>query len=387
MSRIIITIIAIVLTGCVTKSSQVVPFEWSETSEIPAPVGKKDQPGLAGALTGVSNDHLIIAGGANFPDALPWKGGTKVYNSTVYATKKDSNNQLIWIQSSDTLSTPFGYSANVAYQQGFISVGGESSDGPLSSVSYWTWDSEDNKIIQSEYPSLPHAITNASAAILNNKLYAIGGENQTEAFSDVWYLDLNDKKKGWQKGPQIPKPTSHSVAIVQAGLAGDQLYVVGGRSRQSSGISQLYNQVLKFDSKNSRWVEKSRIGNGTNNLPALSAAIAFAEGNYIYVLGGDDGQVFHKIETFAKKAKEAQSELERKELLSKQYELAEQHPGFSRDVFQYNTVKDEWKKLNPLPYAPVTTTAVVWAGEIFIPSGEIHPGIRTPKILRAKLSK
>ena len=36
-----------------------------------------DQHGFAGAFTGVSKGHLLVAGGANFPDAPPWENGKK----------------------------------------------------------------------------------------------------------------------------------------------------------------------------------------------------------------------------------------------------------------------------------------------------------------------
>src|SRR5690606_35830781 len=109
------------------------------------------------------------------------------------------------------------------------------------------------------------------AILNNNQLFVMGGENQNNAFSEVWYLNLDDKEKGWQKGPQLPQPTSHSVAIVQSGSEGNNLYLIGGRSKQANGISQLYNQVLQLDSENKTWIEKSKIGNGDSTLSALSA--------------------------------------------------------------------------------------------------------------------
>jgi SSS family transporter len=37
--------------------------------------------------------------------------------------------------------------------------------------------------------------------------------------------------------------------------------------------------------------------------------------------------------------------------------------------------------------SPVTTTAAILDGEVFIPTGEMSPGVRTPQVLRAKLGK
>jgi len=381
-------VISVFLLGFSCKFTNLNFVVWNSNSEIPAKKGQSFQPGLAGAIIGISNNNLIIAGGANFKGGLPWKGGKKSYENTVYVAQKDKNNKLIWIQSADTLSSPLAYAANVAYKNGFISVGGENANGPVASVYYWTWDDHAKKILKNEFPTLPYPITNASAAIFNNQLYVIGGENLNEAFANVWFLNLDDKEKAWQEGPLLPKPISHSVAVVQSNLTdNDHLYVIGGRAKQPNGISLLYNQVLQIDSNNNRWIEKSKIGDGKSTLSAWSATTAITKGDYIFVMGGDDGEIFHQIESFATQAKDAKSQEERNSSLEKQYKLAEEHPGFSKNVYRYHTKKDEWTKINPLPYAPVTTTAVLWEDEIVIPSGEVHPGIRTPKILRANLPK
>lgn len=378
-------LLIVILLSCNPEARLMDQLKWDSSSNIPPSKDQDTQSGLAGALIGISNDHLIVAGGANFPDDLPWKGGQKVYSNHIYVAEKDQNNELQWLQTTDTLLKPIAYVANVPYQNGFISVGGEDNEGPVASVSYWNWNNEETKLLKEDLPDLPYPLTNASAAILNNQLFIIGGENKQEVFSNIWYLDLNNQKEGWLKGPQLPRPTSHSVAVIQSNSAGNHLYVIGGRAKQVNGISQLYNQTLKLDLIANTWIEKSKIGDGETTLSALSAATAVSKGDYIFVMGGGNGKIFHQIETFAKKAKEASSQQERDNYLSQQYKLAENHPGFSKDVFRYNTVKDKWTKIDPLPYGPVTTTAIIWDNEILIPSGEIHPGIRTPKILRTEL--
>ncbi len=50
--------------------------DWSDATQLPSQSGKP-HPGLAGAVTGIHNNILLIAGGANFPDGLPWEGGKK----------------------------------------------------------------------------------------------------------------------------------------------------------------------------------------------------------------------------------------------------------------------------------------------------------------------
>ncbi|ULT41203.1 hypothetical protein KRR40_42040 [Niabella defluvii] len=48
-----------------------------------------DKVGFAGAYAGVSNDHLIVAGGSQFPEGTrPWSGGVKSWNDKIMAMDK-----------------------------------------------------------------------------------------------------------------------------------------------------------------------------------------------------------------------------------------------------------------------------------------------------------
>ena len=44
---------------------------------LPASEDGKPNPGVAGVFSGITDQYLIIAGGANFPDKRPWDGGIK----------------------------------------------------------------------------------------------------------------------------------------------------------------------------------------------------------------------------------------------------------------------------------------------------------------------
>ena len=64
-------------------------LEWKSLPDLPGGFG------IAGPFAGTHNDTLIIAGGANFPDGVPWRptadGGTsaKVYHDTIHVVTKD----------------------------------------------------------------------------------------------------------------------------------------------------------------------------------------------------------------------------------------------------------------------------------------------------------
>jgi len=63
---------------------------WRSAGELPA-----NSKGLAGPVTGVCNGKLIVAGGSNFPDSMPWLGGKKKYYSNGYVFRKAKNDSLV----------------------------------------------------------------------------------------------------------------------------------------------------------------------------------------------------------------------------------------------------------------------------------------------------
>ena len=114
MTRILISVLSVMLLSSVVRANEA--LEWKELPELPPAPGKVSQPGLAGAFAGVHNDALIVAGGANFPDGLPWSkladgsSPKKIYHKEIYALQKSGP----WTISDVKL--PSGYSYGVSIQ-------------------------------------------------------------------------------------------------------------------------------------------------------------------------------------------------------------------------------------------------------------------------------
>ena len=68
-------------------------FRFSSLPDLPAHQAYTVQPGLAGPYTGIDNDVLIVAGGANFPDKTPWEGGSKIYYNDIFILKGKEESQ------------------------------------------------------------------------------------------------------------------------------------------------------------------------------------------------------------------------------------------------------------------------------------------------------
>ena len=244
------------------------------------------------------------------------------------------------------------------------------------------WIEEGNRVIVTNLPGLPVAVTNAAAVAVETKVYIAGGETVSGSSNQFLVLDLNDIIGGWKQLPSLPQSISHTVLTVQLNSHGAGIYAAGGRKKNENGISELYSSLFEFDLLKNEWIIK-------RSLPyALSAGTGSATGsNSILLFGGDKGEIFHKTEVLIA-AIHKETNVEKREVLNKEkIYLQSSHPGFSKEVLHYNTLKDEWKIIDSMPFeVPVTTTAIRWKDYVLIPAGEIKAGVRTPLVWQGKIN-
>lgn len=356
-------------------------INWKVAAELPAINGQSKALGLAGPAAGVHQKVLVVAGGANFPDRMPWLGGKKKYYDDIYVfEKEDKGNNITPYPKLFHLPYPVAYSAGCTAPAGIICAGGENADGITSKVLLVQWDIATENIAVKNLPDLPVAVANASITADGNMVYLGGGEMADGVSNHFYRLDLNDTAAGWKQLPALPKPVSHAVMVVQASGDHQYLYMIGGRKKNSNGISDLYASVYRYDLKNNRWQQKQ-------SLPyALSAGTGMATGDSgILLFGGDKGETFHKTEQLIAAIEAEKDDAKKQQLIRQKALLQTAHPGFSQEVLHYNAMADAWEITGTIPFeVPVTTTAVNWGKEVLIPSGEIKAGKRTPRLLLGK---
>lgn len=361
---------------------------WATVAKLPVLAGMQKQLGVAGVFTGVSNDVLLIAGGSNFADgAKPWQGGKKLHKNDIYVLKKEAENMFTWLNPQPAhLKQKVAYGASVTLPEGVVCAGGETDEANSSrEVFMMNWDAPKSEVLFKEMPSLPIPVANAGMANIGKTIYLVGGESNGKPSAKSFLLDLSTPHPQWQPLPDLPVAMSHSVAVAQSNGKNECVYVIGGRSSTSSGISNLHNTTFCYDPTSKKWLRLKNVGDG-ENITNLSAATGIAYGNAdIILIGGDKGNVFHQIETYNAEIAKAQNQTEKQKLQNEKLELLNNHQGFSKDVYQYNIPTNSWKKIGELPfYGQVTTTAVKWDGDIFIPCGEIKPGLRTANVVRGE---
>ncbi len=379
----------IVLGGVVMQCSlrekeTAMKINWESLPDIPSANKETVQKGLAGPLAGIASNVLVVAGGANFPDLLPWEGGAKKYYDDIFFLPLNENDTA-WQIAGTKLPVPLGYSACVSLNNEIICVGGESLNGPLSGVLKLKFDKGEVQI--STLTDFPVAVSNCGAAAIGPVVYVAGGLGAEGYLSTFYCTDVSKDTPEWVKLPDLPQPVSNAVVVSQWDGNEDCIYVLGGRNRDGE-LSAFFSSVLKYSPSEKAWVQVGSIS-GAQNMPVtLAAGTGAAVGkNHILLLGGDDGRLFNKTEAFINAVAAAETPEEKAEINSRKIKHLENHPGFDRQVFWYNTLTNESGLMEGLPFSTqVTTTAVKSGNRIYIPNGEIRPGVRTPKVNVGDLS-
>ena len=259
-------------------------MRWTIAAQLPPEQGQAKAPGLAGPVAGMHGNKLIIGGGANFPDSMPWLGGKKRYYDQLYAYEKKGK-EFVLLPKTFKLPTNLAYAANCSAEKGIVISGGENEKGISDAVYLVKWNEKDKAVIVENLPALPLAVTNAAAVAVGSNIYVAGGETNSGVSNQFLVLDLNDVSSGWKQLPSMPKPVSHTVLMVQNNSNGLAIYAAGGRRKKEDGISDLYSSLFEFDLQKNTWITK-------NPLPyALSAGTGIATGpGYLLLFGGDKGE-------------------------------------------------------------------------------------------------
>ena len=383
MSKIIflIAILFSMNTTAQVQKKNTISLKWGKIASLPPSKGQVKSLGFAGPINGVSNDIFITAGGANFPDGMPWEGGAKYYSNEIYLLIKNGN-EFGWINHDQSLPEPIAYCGVISTEKGIVCVGGENDAGISKKTFLLNWDNDAKKAIIESLPDLPVALTNVAVTNLGNTIYAAGGDEKDKSSKLFLSIDLNQKEPEWNLLPHLPFALANASLIAQ----GKNIYMIGGRTKSTTGISELHGTTFVFNTEKNTWKKLADICDGKNPTN-LSAAAGIALGDHsILMIGGDDGKTFHKIETYLSKISKASTEAEKEKLTNEKNALVIDHKGFSKKLLLYNISSDCWTEIGEYPFpAQVTTSAVNWDGKIIVSNGEIKPGIRTPDVIEGDL--
>ena len=364
---------SMILTGCGVDEPPL-KIEWKVGGILPAKNGE-NHIGIAGPVTGMVEDVLIIAGGANFPNGMPWEGGLKAYTKEAYAYTLN-HNEALNLKHTFAFEDSLAYSANVSTGKIFYSIGGERKGQAIANVFRYTFNG--NALQRSVVSSLPVALTSGAAAQIGNYIYFVGGENAEFVSDKVYRLNTEAGDTSvWEEYMTLPHRLSHAV-VMSDGQS--NLYIAGGRQRNANAKSTIYDDVYELNIADKQ----------LNKITKLTQASAAGTGIYydgnLVVIGGDNAQTFHQVEELIGAINVEKDAIKKRELIAKKNAIQSAHPGFHHEVWYYNLKSKTWNKTDSITAeSPVTSTAILNHDMIIIPSGEIKAGVRTNQILIGRI--
>ena len=339
-------IILFMNTSCLRKKEKRIEVQWENSLLLPGCAGMPENVGLAGAYSGIVEGKLLVLGGANFPDKYPWEGGTKTWWSTLYSYDLQTGK---WTVYDDFLDRPLAYGVSISLPEGLLCIGGCDRTQCSDNV-FLIKKEEDSFVIDSvSYPSLPVPLANATGAMGDNCIYIAGGQEtmvNEQSTHHFYMLDLMHKERGWQEMPDWNGPSlSYAVGVAQ----GERFYLFSGRSYAPDEAMVEHTEGYVFEPGIGKW--SKMIG----SFPVMAGTgIPYGE-DKILLFGGVE------------------------EILP----TSSEHPGFSRKLRVVSTSTNSLVDSLECPYRiPVTTNVVSAGNQVFIVSGEVQPGIRTPFILK-----
>lgn len=208
-------------------------------------------------------------------------------------TLSDGNNKTVNL----TLPKPISDAAAVAASSGIYVVGGKTPDGPSNVLWRSAYSTAKPPVLGgweavSALP-LPEARAGASALLVGNFLYVMGGEGPNGASNAVYRLTLANGEPaaaqgggvlGWAtpregQGGNMPAPRSHAASFTANGA----LYMVGGTDAQGAPQKTNFWAVPNATSGDiASWSH-----NDNTDLPDARAASAISSvGSTAFVIGG-----------------------------------------------------------------------------------------------------
>jgi solute:Na+ symporter, SSS family len=387
----------IFLSVVVTASAQTDNYlQFSSLPDLPPNSGYTSQAGLAGPYTGVDNDVMIVAGGANFPDQMPWEGGAKVYYNEIFVLQNTDEEEYSWKVMKEKIPFSSAYGGAVSTSAGLLCFGGNTLDNTISESWFIKYIPEKERLEISPGPQLPLPLTNFAFAKVDNQIFMAGGISDLGGESGKYFLSLdisaeNPANWEWELLPAWNgKSRAFALGAGQSNGETNCFYLFSGRDIQKGKNPELLYDAHVYNPFLKKW---TLISGGANQDFPFMAGTAFPLGAATIVFtSGADGKLMKKqmeIENQIAQLEKAENETgdELQKLKNQLLNHLKSHPGFGRKLMGFNTITHDIYELGNLPKTgQVTTTAVNWDNNIIIPTGEIRPGVRTPHILKISIN-
>lgn len=224
------------------------------------------------------------------------------------------------------------------------------------------------------WPDLPTGLKSGVEAQTSNQLVVGLGSLGTS----VYRLNINNRAQGWTEGAPFIGPSTNGAAHT---TVDGSLFVFSGSGKQHADdpAPVIFDTVYRYDIEADQWHQVR-----TRTPAGLSGAQAVPMGDgVIAIFGGYNKQLFDAYLAQVTGI-DAKAEPEKWNAVVDGY-MSRPPEGYywNKEILTYDTRNNTWSTLGTSPYLPNCDAATAWLGDsLYIISGEIKPGLRTPAVKR-----
>ena len=339
-----------------------------------------DALGFGSPFAGAADGVLLVAGGANFPDAMPWDGGRKVWHDRIYALEQPAGRRgqspfvrstrravpangdcllfpdSAWRECATRLPRPLGYGVSLTTPHGLLCLGGGDAEQNYADAILVRWENAEPAL--SPLPPLPQPCAFACGALVEQTVYIAGGlarPDDNTALRTFWALDLSGPRAAWQWRELEPWPGPGRMLAVAGAQDRSFFLFSGAELTLDTAVGKPRRHYLTDAYRytpGKGWRALAPLPRATVAAPTPAAPLGQS---HLAIFSGDDGADWD----FAAKPT---------------------HRGFPAEALLYNTITDTWAPGGRLEVARVTTPLVPWADGFVVPSGEVRAGVRSAEV-------
>ena len=398
-------LLALMLAGCsqppTSKPNHMITCTWNKLPDLPG-MADTASLGVSAPFVGISNGMLLVAGGCNFPDKPVTEGGAKRYYSDIFALDLSDKNAQ-W-QKAGNLPLPVAYGASVTTPEGIVCIGGNNSTDFLADVYLLSMSRSDEKAHICKLDTLPVSMDNLSAAYIDHTIYVAGGNENGKPGHSFYSMKLNKNLDGnWEKLPDFPGQTRlQPVLAAQQSADGVRIYLSSGFQPVSKDAygkdvdAIVSSDMLSYHPATKSWTTETKLPSVKGQVWRTftgGCAVAYGDSSILLMGGVNYGRFLTALNRsiYMERAEE-RLEFEGLERLIKEGKEYMHYPvewyKFNTFLLQYNTFTKEWTELGDYEQlARAGAGAVLKGDSLIIVNGELKPGIRTPQVNCAEITK
>lgn len=389
MRTLLFSILLFILAGCSSPKKERPIYQWHKLQNVGCEELQGYGKGVASPFAAVINGNLIVAGGCNFTGEKKGKTGEKSYYKDMYSY---SLNRITDKPHRLNLQLPeaLAYGVSIQVPGGAVFLGGRNDSSFSDKVMLLTWDASKKQVVSHPLPPLPVQNALYGGTYSNGRLYVAGAEARAPFRKLFLSLQLNRSGSRWEQLASYPgRARTSPVVVAQSNGEEENVFLFFG-STADGKRPYIMSSYLAYSIKSSRWSkEVSTIYHGSPI--CYFGGDAFRSGaHHILFIGGVDINIYRT--EIARR--EAYSSIPSSPLKDSIKAASDAYMTANRSFFNFNdrvmafhTLTKSWTPLQEAPYGGVTGAKVVSMGnKLYIVSGEVKPGIRTPKVYAGEVN-